>query len=175
MQRGAIEEDYWRPLLLFAMLLDLDVLRLRRAVAEGHVLQLALAARVAHRAVKGMVAEQEFDGGFACLRNLRRFGLDHHAFGYRRSAGGLQLGHLLDADDAHATRRLQRKSGIVAEGGNLEAGSAAGLDEQGARGCGELLAVYGETYISHGLRLFSWIRLARVRLGEVVRLGSWCD
>ena len=146
---GAIKVNDGGPLLLVAVLLDLDKFRFVRTVLEGHVLQLALAAGIAHRAVERMIAEQHFDGGLASLRDFRTFGGDDHALGDGRGAGGLQLGHFLDADDAHAARGLQRKARIVAEGGNLDAVGTAGFNEQGARGCGELLAVDSEGNVSH--------------------------
>ena len=77
----AIEEDDGGPLLLFAVVLGLGVEAVGRAVLEGHVLQLALAAGVADGAVERMVAEQELEGGFAGLGDLGRFGGDDHAFG----------------------------------------------------------------------------------------------
>ncbi len=135
----AVEVDGRGPLLLFAMLLGLDVEAFTCAVLEGHVLQFALAASVADGAVERMVAEQEFDGGFAGLGDLGRFGGEDLAFGDRGGAGGLELGHLLLADDAHAAGGLQAEAGIVAEGGDLDAGLAAGVDEQRACGSGELL------------------------------------
>ena len=131
------------------MVLGLGVEAVGGAVLEGHVLQLALAAGIADGAVERMVAEQQLQRGLAGLGDLGRLGLDDHAFGDRRGAGGLQLGHLLDADDAHAAGGLQREAGVVAEGGDLDARGLAGLDEQRARGCGELFAVYGKGYVSH--------------------------
>src|ERR1700684_3107971 len=64
----AVEVDGRGPLLLFAMLLGLDVEAFASAVLEGHVLQFALAAGIADRAVEVMVAEEELDGGLAGLR-----------------------------------------------------------------------------------------------------------
>ncbi len=49
------------------MMLGLGVEAFTCAVFEGHVLQLALAACIADGAVEGMVAEEQFDGGFARL------------------------------------------------------------------------------------------------------------
>ncbi len=66
-----IVEHCGRPLLLVAVLLGLGVEAFAGAVLEGHVLQLALAAGVADRAVERMIAEEEFDGSFAGLRDLR--------------------------------------------------------------------------------------------------------
>ena len=135
----AVEVDDRRPLLLFAVVLGLGVEAVGRAVLEGHVLQLALAAGVADGAVERVVAEQQLQRGLARLRDLGRLGRDDHALGDRRGAGGLQLRHLLDAHDAHAAGGLQREAGVVAEGGNLDAGGLAGVNQQRARGCGELL------------------------------------
>src|SRR6202021_4020903 len=74
-----IKVDDGRPLLLFAMLLNLDVLRFRCAVLEGHVLQLALAARAAHRPVERMVTEQQLNRRLTRLLDLVGLGSHHHA------------------------------------------------------------------------------------------------
>ena len=131
------------------MVLGLGVEAVGGTVLEGHVLELALAAGVADGAVEGVIAEQELEGGLAGLRDVGGLGEDDHAFGDRGGAGGLELGHLLDAHDAHAAGGLEREAGVVAEGGDLDALCLAGFDEQGAGGGGELLAVYGEGYVSH--------------------------
>ncbi len=119
------------------------------AVLEGHVLQFALAAGIADGAVERMVAEEQFDGGLARLRDLRRFGDEDLAFGDGGGAGGLQLGNFFLAHDAHAAGGLQREAGIVAEGRDLDAGLAAGVNEQRARGSGELFSVDCEGYVGH--------------------------
>ena len=149
---GAVEVDDGGPLLLFAVVLGLGVEAVGGAVLEGHVLQLALAASVADRAVERVVAEKELQGGLASLGDLGGLGLDDHAFGDRGGAGGLELGHLLDADDAHAAGCLEREAGVVAEGRDLDAGGLAGVDEECAGGCGEFVAVYGKGYVWHGCR-----------------------
>jgi hypothetical protein len=145
----AVEVDDGGPLLLFAVVLGFGVEAVGGTVLEGHVLQLALAARIADGAIEGVVAEEKLQGGFAGLGDLGSLGLDDHALGDRCGAGGLELGHLLDADDAHAAGCLKREAGIVAEGGDLDAGGLAGLDEEGARGGGEFIAVYGKGYVCH--------------------------
>ena len=61
------------------------------------------------------------------------------------------LGHLLDAHDAHAAGSLEREPGVVTEGRDIDAGGLAGLDEQGARGGGYFLSVYGKGYVWHVL------------------------
>ena len=145
----AVVEDGGRPLLLVAMMLGLGVEAFAGAVLEGHVLQLALAARVADGAVERVVAEEQFDGGLARLRDLGRLGDEDLAFGDRGGAGGLQLGNFFLAHDAHAAGGLEREAGIVAEGRNLDAGLAAGVNEQRSRGSGELLSVDSEGYVGH--------------------------
>ena len=62
-----IEEHHRRPLLLVHVDLDFGEAAFARAVAEDHVLQFALAALVADRAIERMVGEQEFQRGFARL------------------------------------------------------------------------------------------------------------
>ena len=56
---GTIVEDCRGPLLFFAVVLCLGVEAFAGAVLEGHVLQFALAAGVAYRAVERVVAEKE--------------------------------------------------------------------------------------------------------------------
>ncbi len=129
--------------------LGFGVEALAGAVLEGHVLQLALAAGIAYGAVKGVVAEQQLDGGFARLDDFRRFGHEDLALGDGGGAGGLQLGHFLLAHQAHAAGGLQAQPGVIAEGRDLDAGFAAGFNEQHARGCGQLFSVDGEGYVWH--------------------------
>ncbi len=131
------------------MVLGLGVKAVGGAVLEGHVLQLALAAGVADGAVERVVAEQELQRGLAGLRYFGGLGCNDHAFGDRRGAGGLQLGHLFDADDAHAAGGLQRQARVVAERGDVDARGLAGFNQQRARGCGDLFAVYGKGYVRH--------------------------
>ena len=108
------------------------VARDRRAPAEREVLERALAALVADRAVEWVVDEDELErralavGGQ--LRGLR--GLDDHAVVRGQRAAGLQLGHALDLDEAHAARADGRSEPrLVAEDGNLDPGGERSLDE----------------------------------------------
>ncbi len=145
----AVEVDDGRPLLLFAMVFGLGVEGVGGAVLEGHVLQFALAAGVADGAVERVVAEQELERGLARLGDFRGFGRNDHALGDGGGAGRLQLGHLLDAHDAHATGRLQAEAGVITEGRDIDAGGFAGFDEEGARRGGDFLSVYGKGYVWH--------------------------
>jgi len=74
------------------VLLGLGVEAFARAILEGHVLQLALTAGVADRAVERMVAQQKFNRSLARLRDFIRLGDEDLALGDGGGAGGLQLG-----------------------------------------------------------------------------------
>ena len=137
------------PLLLFAMLLGFGVEALARAVLEGHVLQFALAAGIADRAVKRVVAEQQLNGGLARLGNFSRLGDEDLALGYGGGAGGLQLAHFFLAHHAHAAGGLEAEAGVVTESRNLDARLAAGVNQQRPRGSRQLLSIDCEGYVCH--------------------------
>ena len=64
-----VEVHHRRPLLLVHVNLALGEAALARAVAEHHVLEFALAALVAHRAIERMIGQQELEralAGLAC-------------------------------------------------------------------------------------------------------------
>ena len=86
-----------------------------RAVAENHVLQLALAAFVAHRAIQRMIRQQEFQHVLARLTHLLSIRSNDHAFRRHQRARRLQLRRLLHLHQAHAACCLQRESWVVAE------------------------------------------------------------
>ena len=130
--------DQRRPFFLGRVQLFLDEARLVEAVAEGHVLQFALAALVAHGAIERMVREQELDHVLARAMHLLGVGLDDHAFGRDQRAGGLQLGHLFHFDQAHAAGRLQRKAGVIAEGGDFDPLRLGRFDDERAGRRGDL-------------------------------------
>ena len=145
----AIVEDGRRPLLLVAMMLGLDVLAFACAVLEGHVLEFTLATRVADRAIERVIAEKQFDGGLARLRDFGRVGDENLALGHGGGAGGLQLGNFFLAHDAHAAGGLEAEAGVIAEGWNLDAGFAAGVNEERPRWSGELFSIDCEGYVRH--------------------------
>ena len=144
-----IEVDHRRPLLLVAMVLHVHELRFGCAILEGHVLQFALATGVADRAIERMIGQQHLDHRLASLLDLVALGSGHHALSDRSGACGLQLGHLLDFDQAHAAGALQRQARVVAERRHLDARALASFDKQRPRGNGEFLAVDSKGYISH--------------------------
>src|ERR1035437_398727 len=136
-----VEVHHRRPLLFFLVVLSLRELGFGGAVGKRHVLQFAFAASVAHRAIQRMVAEHKLQHCLARLAHLVAVSRNNHALGYRRRAGSLKLGHLLDLLDANAASALQRKSGVVTERRNFNAHVLASLDQQRARGSRDLLSV----------------------------------
>ncbi len=109
--------------------------RVPGAVLEGQILERALAALVADRAVERMVDEDELERRLLPLRGLRgRLRRPHHhpVLG-GQGAARLQLGHPLDLDEAHATGADGRSEpGLVAEHGDLDSRRPRRLDEAGA-------------------------------------------
>ena len=139
-----IVEDHRRPLLLGDVQLGLLIAALAGAVAEHHVLQLALAALVAHRAIERMIGEQKFQRRLARLGDLRRLGPHHHALGDRQRTARHQLRHLLHFHQAHAAGGLQRQALPIAEGRDLDARPLRRIDHEHARRRFDRLAVDGE-------------------------------
>ena len=109
------------------------------------VLQRALAALVAHRAVERVVDEQELH--HPALRLLRDRGGELGAHGHPLGAGGGARGERLDLpghlDQALPARpgRLQQR--VVAEAGDLDPEQLGGADDQRPLGDGELEPVDG--------------------------------
>ena len=103
-----IEEHDRRKLLFVDVVLHFREPALAGAVREHHVLQFALAALVADRAIERMIGQQQLEHRFASLLDDGGIGADDHAFADREGTCGLKLRHLLDFHQAHAARRLQR-------------------------------------------------------------------
>ena len=117
-----------------------------RPVRHRLVLQRALAALVAHRAVERVVDQQQLHDPLLRLLGDRRgeLGPDHHAVGDGLGAGGDRLAlalHLDQALPAGAGRGQQR---VVAEPRDLDAHLLGDPDQQRALGRGDLDAVDGE-------------------------------
>ena len=109
--------------------------RVAGPVAEREVLQRALAALVADRAVERVVHEDELERRLLALRRLRgrRTRLDDHPVGHGQRAAGLELRHPLDLDEAHAACADGRpEPRLVAEHRNLDPRGLRRLDEAGA-------------------------------------------
>ncbi len=97
------------------------------AVGHGLVLQVALAALVADRAVERVVDEQELHHPLAGLLDRRRLGADHRrlavrarpAVAHRPGAGGDRLRRALQFDEAHAAIAGDRQPLVEAEARDL--------------------------------------------------------
>ncbi len=140
-----------------------------RPPAEREVLERALAALVAVRAVERVVQEDELEDGVLALRGLRarlRGREDEAVLGGHR-AGCLELRHALDFAEAHAAgadRRAEPR--LVAEDRYLDPGLERGLDHPLALGDLNLAAVDGDrdelgaahagTSISARMRAWCW-------------------
>src|SRR5262249_33477287 len=98
--------DEVRPLLFGSMNLFLDETRGVCAVTKDHVLQFALAAFVADRAIEWVIGEQELQHVLAGVAHLLGVRFDDHAFGGDQRARGLQLWKFLDFHQTHAARGL---------------------------------------------------------------------
>ena len=101
-----------------------------RAEVERLVLQRALAAAVADRAVEGVVDEQQFQDRALRLDGGRRVGVDHHPVGHGGGARREQLAGALDLDEAHAARRHRVHAGVVAEPRDEDTVALRHVDEQ---------------------------------------------
>jgi len=98
-----------------------------RVVLEG-----ALPALVAHRAVERVVDEQELQDAVLGLLRARRLGVDDHAVGdgdharrlQRRSPAGV------DVDDAHPAHADRLHPRVVAEAGDVDPGALGRVDDE---------------------------------------------
>ena len=124
-----VVEHHRAPLFFRHVLLHFGEAALARAVLEHHVLQFALAALIAHRAVQRMVGQQEFQRGLPGLHHGRRFGPHNHALAHRHHARRHQLRGLLNLHQAHAAGSLQRHAFVVTERRNLDASQLGGVDQ----------------------------------------------
>ena len=133
---------------LLEVALLLDEARLARTERERLVLQRALAAAVADRAVERVVDEQELEHAVLRLASPRRdCGVHDHAVGDRRRARDLQAAHALDLDEAHAAHADRLHALVPAEARDVGAVLLRDLDEQ-LPGCACTSAVDGDVTTS---------------------------
>ena len=120
--------------------------------ADGHslVLQRALTALVAHRAVQRVVHQQQFhDAGLRFLRHPGgELGAYHHALGAHGGTGGHRLALAFHLDQALPASADRVQQGMVAEPGNLDAEQLGRPDHQRSLRHGHLEAVDGN---GHGV------------------------
>ena len=116
------------------------MLRPGHVVLVDEVLQLAVAVDLALHALVGVVAEQDLEHEAARVAGILALGVDDHALEHRRRAGRLQPACLLDRDDAHAAGAHVAQVGMVAEGGDVDAGQPGCLQNGAAVGRRDLAA-----------------------------------
>ena len=145
----------------------LDVLEPGLAAAVGHrlVLQRALAALVADRAVQRVVDQQQLHHALLRLVGDRggELGPDHHAVGDGGGAGRQRLALALDLDQALPAGAHRVEQRVVAEPRDLDADQLGGADHQRALGHPDLDAVDGQVdQSSRSRRLGAWRRSVTV-------------
>ena len=121
-----------RPLFLVHVDFAFDEAALARAVTERHVLQFALAALIAYRAIQRMIGQQEFQGSLTGILDELRFGVNHHALAHGKRAAHLKLGRLLHLHQAHAAGGLKRQAFVIAECRNFDTGLAGCFNQKRA-------------------------------------------
>ena len=131
---------------LLEVALLLDEARLAGAVGEGLVLQRALAALVAHRAVEGVVDEQELEDAVLGLLDPLRRGVHRHPVLDLDEAARLEgrSARAADLDQAHPADADRRHARVVAEPRDEGAGALGSGDEQIALLRLDLASVEGE-------------------------------
>src|SRR5260370_24725719 len=93
------------------------------SVPQGEILQVALAAFVADRAIEWMVDQQELERPSTRFEDFFGLCMHDHAFAHGRGAGRLRgLGHLLDGDEAHTARAQWPQLGPIAVNRDLDTG-----------------------------------------------------
>ena len=97
------------------------------AVTDGLVLQIALAALIANRAIQRMVNQQQFHNALAHFFDGRGIGGDDHAFANRHGARSDRLGCALHFDQAHATVTGNGQAFVITEARDFDADALARL------------------------------------------------
>ena len=133
-------------------------------LAVGHrlVLQRALAALVAHRAVQRVVDQQKLHDPVLGLHSRGVLRLHHHALGHRDRAGGLRLreaaavARVGDVDQALPAGADGREQRVVAEARDLDPGLLGRPDHQRALGHGHVMSVDLDGHIGHCTASARW-------------------
>ncbi len=99
-------------------------------VLMGKILEVALPALIADRAIQRMIGQDEFKHRLVGVVNDRRGGPNSHAFGRHGAARGLEFRHPFDFNQAHATVRVRLEFRMVAEVRDHHADPASGFDHQ---------------------------------------------
>ncbi len=144
----------------FEMALLFHEAALARPVAHCLVLEGALPAAVAHRAVERVVDEEELEDAFLSLLDRGAGGVHHHALGDAGGAGG---GHdrapgRLQLDETHAAHSHRVHPRMPAEVGDIGAVLDGRLDDQLAGGNLDRTAIDSDVH-----RVSQWGSLPRAR------------
>ncbi len=91
------------------------IARSRCAVSDGEILQLALAALIADRAIKWVIDQQELHDAFLCIDGLVAVRANDHAVGHRCRACGQRLRRLFNFNQAHAAVRRNGQFLVIAK------------------------------------------------------------
>ena len=132
---------------LLEVTLLLHVARLARPERQRLVLERALAAAVAHRAVERMVDQQELEDTVLRLAHVVLLGVHDHAVVHRGRARDLEPAQAFDLDEAHATHADRLHAVVPAEARDVGAVLLGRLDEQLAVRDLDLAAVDGDAHL----------------------------
>ena len=133
------------------------------AISHRLVLQIALAALIANRAIQRVIDQQEFHHAFARLLHHRRFGEHHRRLAVRawpqvahvHGAGGDRLRRAaLHFDQAHAAIAGDRQPFVEAEARDFRAGLLASLQQRQLRRYFDLDIVDDDFGHSNSLMLY---------------------
>jgi hypothetical protein len=131
--------------LIFHRALVFVVARVVGAEADSLILQIALAALVADRAVQRVVDEQKFHHATTAVADHGRVGVHDHALADRIGAGSDRFRRsLLHFDQAHAAVAGDRQAFVVTEARDFDPGGFRGLQNGGAGGDFDFDPVDGE-------------------------------
>ena len=147
--------------------LFLVVARSGAAVAHGQILQLALPALIANRAIQWVIDEQELHHRLLRLQRLVGLGAHDHALRDRRGAGWHGLGGLLHIHQTHAAIGRDGQFLVVAEVRNVGARLVGRMHDHAAFGHFDLLAV--DFNFNHG----RFVRFRSLRPPASARRRSW--
>ena len=117
------------------------VTRCAGAVAHSQILQLALAALVADRAIQRMVDQQKLHHALLRFDGLVVLGVHHHALCHGRGAGRHWFGRLLHINQTHAAVGSYRQFFVITKMRNIGAGFFSRMHDGAAFAHVHLLAV----------------------------------
>ena len=120
----------------------------RRRDVVARDVALELVPRIGPSAVVQVLArialEQEAEHALPVLHRRGRFGLHHHALRRGGAAGGHELRHSLDRDEADATVGDVGELRVPAEGGDIDFPGPGRVENRGAGLEGDLRVIQGE-------------------------------